>query len=233
MSEMIETTEMTAPENGTPEMLTNKPVKPKRAKSVSEVLSTRMDTFAFDGDWYQAFGHPERTGVWLVWGNSGNGKTTFVLQLCKYLCRFERVLYNSLEEGVSLTMRNALQRCGMMDVNRRFLLLDREPIEQLEERLNKRRSPGVVVIDSFQYTQMNYAQYLGFKERHRDKLIILVSHAQGRQPSGRSTRSVMYDASQKIYIEGYRAFSRGRFLGPKKQIDIWPEEAAIYWGENF
>lgn len=200
-----------------------------RAKSVSELLATKMETFPFTGTWYDAFGNPERSGIWIVWGNSGNGKSSFVLQLCKYLCQFERVIYDSLEEGASLSMKNALIRCGMLDVNRRFLLLDKEPIDELSKRLMRRRSPGIVVIDSFQYTQMTYRQYIAFKEQHKDKLIIFVSHADGKYPNGRAARSVMYDASQKIYIEGYRAFSKGRFNGPKMQYDIWPEEAERYW----
>ena len=90
-----------------------------------------------------------------------------------------------------------------------------------------------MVIDSFQYTQMTYKQYITFKEKHKDKLIIFVSHADGKLPSGRSARSVMYDASQKVYVEGYRAFSKGRFNGPKMQIDVWPEEAEKYWGDKY
>ena len=70
-----------------------------------------------------------------------------------------------------------------------------------------------------------------FKEQHRNKLIIFISHAKGRLPKGRSGESVMFDASLKIYVEGYRAFSKGRFIGPKGYYDIWPEEAARYWGE--
>lgn len=203
-----------------------------RAKSVSELLAMKVSTFPFEGEWYDAFGEPERRGVWLIWGNSGSGKTTFVVNLCKYLCQFERVIYDSFEEGVCGTMKNTLLRCGMLDVNRQFLLLDSEPLEELSERLMKRKSPGVVVIDSFQYTQMNYKQYLAFKAKHRDKLIIFVSHADGKLPSGRSARSVMYDASQKVYVEGYRAFSKGRFNGPKMAIDIWRQEAIVYWGKE-
>lgn len=41
-------------------------------------------------------------------------------------------------------------------------------------------------------------------------LIIFISHADGKNPAGRSAKSVMYDASLKIYIEGYRAFSKGK-----------------------
>ena len=183
----------------------------RNAKGVREMLSMKFDTLDFEGVWHDAFGTPERRGVWFVWGNSGNGKTSFVMQLCKYLCRFGRVAYNSMEEGACLTMQDTLRRFGMMEVNRRFLLIDNESIEQLSLRLKR--------------------QYIEFKERHRNKLMIFISHASGRLPTGRSGKSVMFDASLKIYVEGYRAFSKGRFIGPKGYYDIWPEEAARYWGE--
>ena len=50
----------------------------RNAKGVREMMSIKYDTFDFDGDWYQAFGRPEKRGVWLIWGQSGNGKTSFV-----------------------------------------------------------------------------------------------------------------------------------------------------------
>ena len=59
-----------------------------------------------------------KKGVWFIWGSSGNGKTSFVMQLCKQLTRFGRVAYNSLEEGDDVTMQNALIRFGMKSVGR-------------------------------------------------------------------------------------------------------------------
>lgn len=203
-----------------------------RAKSVTELINMDVDVLPFKGAWFDAFGRPERTGVWIVWGGSGQGKTTFVMQLCKELCKYGRVAYNSLEEGASLTMRNTIIRCGMADVNQRFTLIDKEPIPELSKRLKKQKAPDFIVIDSFQYTQLSYREYIKFKEKHKRKLIILVSHADGKQPAGRAAKSVMFDATEKIYVEGYRAFSRGRFLGPLKYIDIWPEEAAKHWGNK-
>lgn len=201
----------------------------RNAKGVRELMSIKYDTMDFEGEWFDAFSTPERKGVWIIWGNSSNGKTSFAMQLCKYLCRFGRVAYNSLEEGASLTMRNTIIRHGMLEVNRRFLLLDNESMDELSVRLKRQKSPDIVVIDSFQYTQMTYRQYIAFKEKHKNKLLIFISHADGMMPSGRAAKSVMYDASLKIYIEGYRAFSKGRFIGPKGYYDIWPEEAERYW----
>lgn len=202
-----------------------------RALSVSEVLSMKKQELAFEGEWEEAFGTPEKVGVWFIWGNSGNGKSSFVMQLCKELTRFGKVAYNSLEVGVGLTMKNSLQRCAMQDVNRKMLLLECESMKELSDRLAKRRSPDFVVIDSFQYTQMTYKEYIRFKEWHRDKLLIFISHAEGNRPEGRSAKKVMYDSSLKIWVEGFRAFSKGRFIGPTGQYTIWSEGAERYWGE--
>ena len=69
----------------------------KRALNVRDILSKKYETFPFEGKWREAFETPERTGVWFIWGASGNGKTSFVMQLCKELCKYDRVAFNSLE----------------------------------------------------------------------------------------------------------------------------------------
>lgn len=203
----------------------------RNAKGVRELLSMKFDTLPFEGEWYDAFGTPESRGVWIVWGKSGSGKTSFVMKLCKELCKYGRVVYDSLEEGISLTMQNTVRRSNILEANRRFLLVC-ESMDELSLRLKRQKSPDFVVIDSFQYTQMTYAQYIRFKERHKNKLLIFVSHASGQNPDGRSAKKVQYDASLKIYVEGKRAFSHGRFIGPKGYYDIWREEAEIYFGDK-
>lgn len=202
-----------------------------RALSPTEVLSIKNNELKFEGEWFDAFGYPDRTGVWLIWGNSGNGKTSFVMQLCKELAKFGKVGYNSLEEGVSLSMRNAIKRYGLAEENRKVVFYDCEKMNELSERLKRPRQPKFVIIDSFQYTQMNYKDYIKFKEAHRDKLLVFISHASGTMPSGRSAVSVMYDASLKVWVQGHRAFSKGRFIGEKGFYTIWEEGARKFWGE--
>lgn len=201
-----------------------------RALTVKEILNKKRQTFPFAGEWSDAFGQPERTGVWFIWGSSGNGKTSFVLQLIRELCKYDRVAFNSLEEGDSLSMRDKLVRHGLLEVGNRLHLLDAEPMEALSERLSKRKSYNIVVIDSFQYTQMTYREYIHFKEQHKDKLLVFISHASGKSPRGSAAVGVMYDATLKIWVEGYKAFSKGRFLGPTGEFTIWDEGAARYWG---
>lgn len=204
----------------------------RRALSVNDVMRMKRETYTFDGAWAEAFGQPEKNGVWFVWGNSGNGKTSFMLQLCKELSKFGRIAYDSLEEGASLTMKNAFITAGMQEVARKFVLLDRENMEQLDARLGKRKSPDIVVIDSWQYTHMSFTEYEAFKERHADKLLIFVSQADGNKPAGRTAVSVMYDAALKIWVSGFRAQSKGRYFGNKGYYTIWEERAKAYWGEE-
>lgn len=203
----------------------------RRAASVSELLQRRYDTLRLSDEWRAAFGEPERKGVWFIWGRSGSGKTSFVLQLCKELAGHGRVLYDSLEEGTCLTMRNALVRVGMADVSRRFVLVS-ESVDELSLRLKRHKSPEVAVIDSFQYAELTYKRFHDFVSEHRNKLLVFVSQCEGNNPTGRGARSALFDADLKIWVEGYRAFSKGRTFGERGYYTVWQERAEKYWGER-
>lgn len=201
----------------------------KRAYSPIEVLKMKHKVLDFSGAWEDSIGKPAATGIWIVWGNSGNGKSSFVMQLAKYLCRFDKVIYDSLEESTSLSLKKSLQRHGMAEVSRRFVILDREDMEHLSERLRKKKSPGIVIVDSFQYSDLNYAGFKRLKEEHSNKLIIFISHAEGTRPAGRAAKKVEYDADVKIYVEGFQAMCKSRFMdAPGVPYVIWEAGAAKY-----
>lgn len=193
-----------------------------RAASLDQVLRTRFKVLPFEGEWKDAIGCPELTGSWIVWGNSGNGKTRFALQLCKYLCQFGRVAYDSLEEGVSVSLVKAIKETHMMEVRRKFVVLDKEPIDQLTERLERPKSPDIVCVDSLQYTGMSYEQYKALKERFPKKLFIWISHADGTLPEGRVAKKVRFDSNVKVFVQAYRAEPVSRYGGGKPYI-IWEE----------
>ena len=203
----------------------------KKALSMVDLMRKNREVYAFEGALQEAFGQPEQNGVWFIWGRSGNGKTSFVLQLCKELTHYGKVAYDSLEEGDSLTMQNALMRVGMGDVGRRFILLN-ESLKELDTRLKRRRSPDIVGVDSFQYAHIDLKQYEEFIEQHKNKLIIFVSQADGLKPWGRTAQSAMYSASLKIWVEGYRAISKGRYRGNLGYYTIWAEKAEEYWNKQ-
>lgn len=203
----------------------------KRALSVRDILDKRYRTFPFEGKWREAFGEPERVGVWFIWGNSGNGKSSFVMQLCKELCKYDRVIFDSLEEGSCLTVQNSLRLHGMAEVSRRLAFVQ-EDMEALKARLRQHKSPGIVVVDSFQYTRMTYRDYIALKETFPEKLFIFISHANGKNPRGDAAVGVMYDATLKIWVEGGVAFSKGRFKGSTGEYVAYPELAGRYWADR-
>jgi predicted ATP-dependent serine protease len=202
----------------------------KRAYTVDNILEKKYKRFNFADAWLDAFGQPQTTGVWFIWGNSGSGKTTFVLHLIKYLAGFDRVLFNSLEEGSEATLQDGLLRTGFSRHSReaKNVLIDIMDKGQLDTYLQQPKSPGIVVVDSFQAFGMNYKEYMTFSRKHCRKLIIFISQADGNQPAGSSASKVRYDATLKIWVEGFRAISKGRFIGPKGFYTIWEDGAAKY-----
>ena len=201
-----------------------------RTLSAKQVLTIKFDTIRLGGGRDVRVGEIETTGIWFIWGNSGNGKTSAVVSLCKELSAFGKVLYNSREEGVSLTMQNTLRRYGMGELGSRFQLANMS-LQELDEKISQQRSPKFVVLDSFQFMGLTYKDFRAFCEKHKNKMLIFVSRTRGRQPEGRAAISAMYDASCKIWVEGYKAFSKGRFVGTTGEMTIWDEGAKKYWSD--
>lgn len=199
----------------------------KRALTITDIRNYKTKTYLLDGGLDLALGEVELTGSWIVWGGSANGKTRFALQLAKALAKHVRVAYDSLEEGLSLSMQHAIEDVGFADVKRNFILLDGEGIDELKERLRKQRSPKVVIIDSLQYTGLTYTEYKALRDEFRSKLFIFISHAEGHNPKGAVANSVKYDAFVKVYVEGYRAYPQSRY-GGNVPYTVWPEGAAKY-----
>ena len=117
-----------------------------------------------------------------------------------------------------------------IDQVKRNVLIGSENMEELTERLAKRKAPRVVIINSFQYTGLSIQAYRKLKDANKDKLIVFISHAQGKQPVGRTANSVKFDASLKIWVEGFKAISNGRY-NPGGEFTIWEEGANKYWGQ--
>ncbi|MDM1073815.1 hypothetical protein HX001_15100 [Empedobacter brevis] len=207
--------------------------KIKRAYSISNITTKKFSPLKFENEFFDSLGNPDKAFSAIIWGNSSNGKTSFAIQLAKYLTKFGTVAYNSLEEGLSHTMQMTIERTFMEDCENSFILLDREPFDQMVERMNKHKSPQFLIIDSVQYTRINKNQYYKLKELMQDKGkgIIWVSQAKGKEPKGALADDIRYDVDLKLWIEGYKMFPSGRLNGGGKPYTIWAEKAAKYWKE--
>ena len=211
-----------------------------RAISNKNVLAAQFETANFTGPYLASFGRPELRGAWIVWGGSGSGKTTFTLMLCKYLAGFRRVAYDSLEQGLSLSLQKAWERVAMEEAGSNIILLNKEDLPELRARLRKRKSPERIVIDSVQYlTKFYMQQFKELKAEFPNKLFIFISQADKaeKDPDGYVAKKIRYDADIKIRVEGYKAFVTTRYEDSEKgeggaDFIIWEKGAADYWAQQ-
>lgn len=202
-----------------------------RAISVTQLYTTKLKTLAFKEEWVDHIGLPEPKHTMLIWGDSGMGKTTYVLKFVKYISQFGKVLYNSMEEGLSESMKQAFKRVRMEEVRGRVVLLDNESIDELDARLSKPKAPKMVVIDTVQYAELTFKRYKELKEKHPNVWWIFISHEDGKMPDGKVAQKIRRDAMIKIRVEGFKAFPISRYGGTEPYV-IWAEGAEKYWAFN-
>lgn len=201
----------------------------KRAITIQNLLDAKIPTFDFDGEWYEAFGNPQSTGLWLIYAASGHGKTSFMMELIKKLAESGKVLYESYEEGLSENLRQAVKRIGLAQVRGKVQIAV-DSADDLRKRLNTSRNIRYVIIDSIDMSDFaTVKQVNALVEQHPSKLFIFTAWAMGKMPAKKLTNSVLFMANQKIYVEGFRAFAKGRSIGAKGYYTIWEEGANDYW----
>lgn len=201
----------------------------KRAYSVTNVIDAKFKTLEFTGKWKDAVGEPELTGSWFIYGPPKNGKTSFAMHLAKYLTNFKRVAYNSVEEGLSLTIQMAMQRVNMEEVGTRLILVEHEGVPELMKRLRKHKSPDIVIIDSVQFLELRFSDYKRIKAAFPNKLFIYISHVDGKQPEGQTARRIWRDSNVVFRVEGFKAFPVGRYGGGEPLV-VSQNKADEYWG---
>lgn len=207
-------------------------MKLKRAKSPKEIMGMRFKSMGFTGDWLYHLGDAAKEGSWFICGPSGNGKTHYALQMAKYLCNFGKVAYNSIEQGESSTMQEAFSHVGMNDVNGQFLLLDKESLQELRWRLERRKSPDIIIIDSWQTFRfdadgnrgVSYVDYRKMMAEFPRKLFVIISKAKNNQPWNDTANNIKFDSHIKIWVENYFAtVETTRYGQGGETFDIWED----------
>lgn len=204
----------------------------KRAYNVNELIKKEFDIMHFQGAWQKTLGKPCKQFSMMIKGKSSQGKTTFGIQLCKYLTNYGTVAYNSLEEGMSHTLKMAMLRNEMDQVSDKFQILDKESLNELTARLRKQRSPDFTLIDSAQYLNITKDEYLAFKDEfYGKKGIIFISHEEGSDVVGALAKLIWYDVDIHINVEGFKAFPSKRLNGGGEPYIINAERAAKHHGD--
>jgi|SRR5690554_53172 len=194
----------------------------KPAVSVKKFSKKEFDTLDFKGEWKDLLGTPAMGGSWIIYGDSGNGKTTFALKLLKYLLNFKKCAYIPLEEGLFLSFQKALNRENLVSKSAKLKLWEDYRIEDLNKELSKPRAPEFIFLDSLQYVRMNKEsvnqitkfEYLELLKQHPTKTFIFISHADKNQPRGALGKDVFYGSHVCLFVESFVIYpKKNRFEG--------------------
>ena len=174
----------------------------------------------------------------ICWGDSGQGKTNFNMEvMCQLAIALDcKATYISWEEGHGKSLRNTLVRLNLLPrLGNRLEIMDGGTFEQVYAMMSKRKSTKIWVFDSIQasnFTQMQTAKLKNdFVLTKRKKILLYISWEKGTEPKGSTAEAVKYYANIKIRIEKFIAFPTGRYGGNKNYI-IWPEGAKKKWGSK-
>lgn len=130
-----------------------------RAIGITQFLDKTFEVYDFKDAWLESFGEPEKNFIMSIYGGSGNGKTEFAMQLTKYLASFTKVLYCSYEQGISKSLQDAIKRNDMEDLKGKVMFASGGIFDDLVERLKRRASAKIVIIDSLDYAKLTLDQF--------------------------------------------------------------------------
>lgn len=203
-----------------------------RTLSLRNLYAKKHETFPFQGIWKETMGEPEQSGLWLVYGAEKNGKTWFSLKLAEYLSSFAKTLYISAEEGMSKTFVEACQRAKLDHENKNLGFLDYIALEDLDEKLSKRKSAKIVIFDNITIyaDELKYGGLKRLRQKHSNKLLIFIAHEERGEPYTATAKMARRYAQIIVRVKGLACFISGRCPGGRMDID--EEKASIYHGQN-
>lgn len=195
---------------------------PKPAISIDKLLRKKFKVMAFEGEFKDLIGTPECSGSWIIYGASGNGKTSLCLKILKYMTKFKKCAYIPLEEGTKMTFQEAVKGANLLSASSKVKLWEGYTIEDIDIELAKPKAPEVIFIDSIQYLKMAHNsvneltkfEYMDLLNRHPKKLFVFVSHAKKNEPKGALAESVYYGSDVCILIDDFTAYpTKSRYKG--------------------
>ena len=155
------------PKYGLPEIKTN---DAKETMSLRDLQNKQFKTLEFTGEWRELIGKPEQNFSMMVYGQSGHGKSYFVGQLSEYLANnFGDVLYNSSEEGISLSLQDKVKKLD----SDKLRISNFKDFESIKKHL-KQSISKFVVLDSVNHMNLKSEQLEELKKINLTRSFITI-----------------------------------------------------------
>lgn len=203
-----------------------------RGITAKTLLNKKFKTFQFDGIWDKVLGEQERGGIWVIYGNEKNGKTTLALLLSEYLTKYENLNYVSAEEGTGFTFKQNLKRARIDFKNTKIKFYEYLEIEELDAMLSRRQCPKIMVIDNATayVDDLKTSVLRRLRRLYPDMLFIIMAHMEKNEPTTAMAKLAKKLCNVYFRVEGLTAFVGGRC--PGGTITINEQTAMLYHGSE-
>lgn len=179
-----------------------------------------------------AIGPAQRGGNWCIKAPSFHGKTNAEIQFIKDLALFQKVGFNSVEEGFNMAMQAALRRHNMAEVNHNMVLAS-EDFGTWSARLKNRQGPKVWFVDSLQCFDMDKRDFMRIRANYPNILFVFVTQVDSKGvPVTAMGRTAWSLADIKIEVKGKEAFIENRNDGQFRTYTIWEEGSDAYYANG-
>lgn len=167
---------------------------------LSQLKELTFHNYEFGGSGFdEAIGNPEKDFKMSIYGESGNGKSTYAIEFANYLAvNHGKVLYNSSEEGIGLTLKRKLQKYDSENFN----VSDCKDFKSLKKIIAK-SGFQFIVIDSVNDMNMGPKDLKELYSLNPDKAFILILQAtKGGQYKG--STEIVHDCDIIVKVEQYQ-----------------------------
>lgn len=170
-----------------------------RIISLSELKAQEFDVYNFSEGFDEIIGNPAKNFSMVVYGESGQGKSTWVIEFANYLAETHgKVLYNSSEERISQSLKRKLLKYDSDN----FAIAECQNYKALKQAI---RGNGFkfVVIDSINDMNIKPNELAELTERNADKAFIFIMQAT-KQGNYKGSSQFVHDADILIRLESYQ-----------------------------
>ncbi len=186
-------------------------------KSIKEKKYQRMDILP---EYAALMGCPEKKFTGLAYGESGSGKSVYVLQFANYFAKhFGKVLYNSHEERVSQTIQDRVNNFNI-DAQRLFIA-NGLPFDRMCNYIEKNYY-RLVIIDSVKYMSFTIDQLKKMRERFaKRQLSIFMVDFGSAKGSPASGKDLLHASDIKMYFKNGKVNSISRYTDKPSEKQLF------------
>ena len=203
-----------------------------RSLTLSNLYARKFKTIEFEGVLADVLANPEQGGAWIIMGQEKHGKTALSLLLAQELSKIDKNLYVSGEEGCGADFVSSCQRLNLDPQNRNIHFTDYISIDELREKLAKRRSAKFVFIDNLTVyrDELSHGVLRKLLNDFPDVLFIFLAHVERNEPYTATAKLVRKLAKVIFSVEGLSVKVAGRV--PGGHLIINEQQAQLYHGNN-